>query len=416
MTCPIDEPSPATAAWLPEGAVVVLVFSLGYFVSYLYRGINISLAPSVMRDTGMDASTFGLVTSMYFLGFALAQVPAGVLLDRYGPRRTEASLLLLAAVGTLIFGAARSPALLMAARAMIGIGVSIYLAGAFKAIAGRFRPRQLPMLNGIVLSAGGLGGVLSGAPAVWIAGFADRWTVCLALAALSTLTAVALLAGPREPDDAGRRVSLSERLRGTRAVLSSRFFWRVAPFSVVSQGVFYALQSLWAGAYMQDASGLSASRAAGAITVIGLAQMVGSALVGSAARWLSGQGVGVVAFSGGCMALFMLDQIAVIAGLPVPSWLLWGVFGLVGPSGALTYAVLTEECPTAMAGRVNTTLTLLPFVAVFLFQYGIGFVVSLWPMHAGHHAAVGQRVAWSALVALQLAASLLYLSPRTRVR
>ena len=114
--------------------------------------------------------------------------------------------------------------------------------------------------------------------------------------------------------------------------------------------------------------------------------MAGSVLVGVAARWLSARGVSVVAFSGLCMAVFALDQIVLIAGLPVPGWLVWTIFGLFGPAGVLTYAILTEAFPSEMAGRVNTTLTLLLFVVIFLFQWGIGIVVSLWPAHGGHHA------------------------------
>ena len=160
---------------------------------------------------------------------------------------------------------------------------------------------------------------------------------------------------------------------------------------------------------------LDPPHAASAITIIGVAMMVGSALVGVAARWLSARGVGIVAFSGLCMAVFTLDQIVLIAGLPAPGWLVWSVFGLFGPTGALTYAILAEVFPTEMAGRVNTTLTLLLFVVVFLFQWGIGFVVSLWPVHNGHHAAIAHKVAWSVLVLLQIAASTLYLKRRMRI-
>ncbi len=393
---------------------VLALFTLGYFVSYLYRGINIGFAPSIMRETGLSAGTYGLVTSMYFLGFAVAQVPAGVLLDRYGPRRVEAALLLVAAVGTLVFGAAHGLPALMLGRLLIGIGVSICLAGAFKAVATLFPAGQLPALYGLVLAGGGFGGVISGAPAVSLLTVADRWTVSLGLALLTGLTAAALFAGTPDAAEPPRRVSFAEQLRGTWLVLTSGFFWRVAPFSVVSQGTFYATQSLWAGAYMEDVSGLDPAGAARFITLIGVAMMAGSVLVGLAARWLSARGLGVVAFSGLCMTVFTLDQIVLIAGLPVPGWLVWTVFGLFGPAGILTYAILTEAFPSEMAGRVNTTLTLLLFVAIFLFQWGIGIVVSLWPAHGSQHAAIGHRVAWGGLVLLQLATSTLYVTRRLR--
>lgn len=167
---------------------------------------------------------------------------------------------------------------------------------------------------------------------------------------------------------------------------------------------------------MEDVSGFGAAGAAGLITVIGLAQMLGSGSAGLAARWLGERGVGLVAFSGLCMAAFVLDQVLIVADVGLPAWLLWGAYGLLGPTGALTYAVVTAEFPVAMAGRVNTTLTLLLFVAVFLFQWGIGFVVSFWPVRHGHHAAIAHRAAWAILVIVEMAAASLYLSPRLRAR
>ena len=316
-------------------------------------------------------------------------------------------------MGAIVFGAAHALPGLLLGRLLIGVGVSICLAGAFKAVATHFPAAQLPALYGLVLAGGGFGGVLSGTPAVALLAVTDRWTVCVGLALLTAATAAALFVGtPDTPER--RRIGLADQLRGTRAVLASGFFWRVAPFSIVSQGTFYATQSLWAGAYMEDVSGLDPAHAAASITIVGVAMMAGSACAGVAARWASARGIGVVAFSGVCMAIFALDQMALIAGLPVPGWLVWGVFGLFGPAGALTYAVLTEVFPTEMAGRVNTTLTLLLFIAIFLFQGGIGFVVSLWPVHDGHHAAIAHRMAWSLLVLLQIAAAMPYLVRRGR--
>ncbi len=66
---------------------VFLLFSAGYFVSYVFRGVNLGFAPFITHDLGLSATDLGLLTSLYFLGFAGAQIPAGVLLDHFGARR-----------------------------------------------------------------------------------------------------------------------------------------------------------------------------------------------------------------------------------------------------------------------------------------------------------------------------------------
>src|SRR5690606_40138512 len=83
---------------------IFVLFALGYFLSYVYRGLNIGFAPFLSREMNLTASDLGLLTSFYFIGFALAQLPAGLALDRYGARRTDAALLMVAAAGTVLYG------------------------------------------------------------------------------------------------------------------------------------------------------------------------------------------------------------------------------------------------------------------------------------------------------------------------
>src|SRR5512147_1998285 len=83
-------------------------FAAGYFLSFLYRAVNAVLAPELLRDLGMGASALGLLTATYFITFASFQIPLGVLLDRFGPRRVEAFLLLVAATGAFCFARAET--------------------------------------------------------------------------------------------------------------------------------------------------------------------------------------------------------------------------------------------------------------------------------------------------------------------
>ena len=76
---------------------VFIPFACGYFLSYLYRVVNAVLAPDLVADLGIGPAELGLLTSTYFLTFAAFQLPLGVLLDRYGPRKIEAILLVFSA-------------------------------------------------------------------------------------------------------------------------------------------------------------------------------------------------------------------------------------------------------------------------------------------------------------------------------
>ncbi|QQJ98235.1 MFS transporter [Burkholderia ambifaria] len=392
-------------------ARVLALFAIGYFVSYVFRGVNLGFAPFVTHELGLSAADLGLLTSLYFLGFAGAQIPAGVLLDHFGPRRVTAGMLLFAAAGAAVFGVAHDLGTMMIGRLLIGVGVSVCLGAAFKALAQHFPVARLPLLNGLVMAVGGLGGVAVGSPLTWLLGFASWRAICGGLAVLTIIVAAAIGFGAPEAERPRHQGGLVSQFKGTWHILSSRAFWKISSFSVVTQGVFYAMQSLWVGPYLRDVAGFDAQRAAQLVSVLGFAMMAGCVGFGAAARVLELRGVSVQAFCGVGMALFVATQAAIIAHVPLPPAVLWAAYGMFGGVGILTYAVLARHFPAHLIGRANTTLTLVIFVLIFAFQIGIGAVLSHWPALDGHYPAAAHVTAWSTLLALQLASAVWYAWP-----
>jgi len=390
---------------------VFLLFSAGYFVSYVFRGVNLGFAPLITHDLGLSAADLGLLTSLYFLGFAGAQLPAGVLLDHFGSRRVTAGTLLFAAAGIWVFGAAHSIGMMMLGRLLIGVGVSVCLGAAFKALAQHFEAARLPLMNGLVMAVGGLGGVAVGSPLTWVLTFASWRAVCGALGVLTIVVALALWTLAPETRDGHRQASLGTQFKGTWHILKSPAFWKIASFSVVTQGVFYAMQSLWVGAWMRDVMGLAPRDAAAQVSILGFAMMAGCVGFGAAARGLEKRGISLYTFCGIGMALFVVTQLLIMFGAPLPTGLLWAAYGIFGGTGILSYAVLARHFPAHLIGRGNTTLTLIIFLLIFGFQIGVGGVLSLWPAAAGHYPAAAHLTAWGILVALQIASAIWYVLP-----
>src|SRR3990170_130768 len=133
--------------------VVFCPFAAGYFLSFFFRNVNAVISKDLAGEFELSPSDLGFLTSMYLLAFAAFQLPLGVLLDRYGPRRVVAALLCVAA-----------------GRALIGLGVSAGLMGAIKAFTLWFPLSRLATLNGLYLAAGGIGGLSATAPAEGLIG------------------------------------------------------------------------------------------------------------------------------------------------------------------------------------------------------------------------------------------------------
>jgi predicted MFS family arabinose efflux permease len=391
---------------------VFVLFACGYFVSYAYRGINLGFAPYLTSELGASAADLGLLTSLYFLGFAGAQIPAGIALDRYGPRRVSALLMLVTAVGAMLFGAAQSKEALMVGRLLIGIGLAACLGGAYKALAQWNDVKRLPFLNGLTVAIGGTAGVAMGSPMLWLLSVTDWRNICFGLGILTVVVAAAIwFCVPRDKEVA-HDVDFASQLKGVKQVWSSPIFWKLSGFTCITQAVFYALQSLWVAPFLRDVNGLPPSQVGFLVSMVGIAMVAGSVGFGLAARALERRGVSVRLFCGLGMLVFMLVQIAIMGRVPLPLWLLWIAYGVFGMSGLLGYAILAEHFPVTLIGRVNTSFTLLMFLLIFGCQVGIGAVLNQWPAQHGHYPVPAHLVAWGLLVALQLLAAVWYFWPR----
>lgn len=382
---------------------VFLPFALGYFLSYLYRVVNAVIAPDLVRDVGLDANQLGMLTSAYFITFAAFQLPLGILLDRFGPRRTEAALLLFAALGAAVFALAESPLGLIVGRLLIGFGVSACLMAAFKAFVTWYPAQKLPLINGCQMAAGGLGALAGSVPVEAALHVTDWRGVFLVLSGVTLVVAASIFVVVPEHKSTQSASRFGEQVTGIFKVFTSSLFWRVAPLTVMSQASFLSIQSLWSGPWLRDVAGLDRAAAANQLFFIAVAMILGFLVMGWSAEQLSRRGIQPLSVATAGMGLFMLGQTAIVAQWTVATPFIWFVFGFFGTSGIVPYAALSQRFPAALAGRLNTGMNLLVFVAAFASQWGIGAIINLWPAAGGggYHPA-GYQVAFGIMLVLQL--------------
>lgn len=404
---------------LPVGLVlcVFLPFAGGYYLSYLYRSINAVIAADLVADTGIGAADLGFLTSVYFLTFAVLQLPLGLALDRFGPRRVAALLLLLAALGALLFAYADGLPGLVLGRALIGAGVSSCLMSSFKAFALWFPPQRLPTVNGMLLAFGGLGAISATAPVELLLTITD-WRILFLGLAVATIVAAALIF-VIVPDHAegGAQQSLLEQLAGLRRVFSDAVFWRVAPLAALSAGGSQAVLGLWAGPWLRDVMGFDRSQVATHLLIAACALSVGFLLMGMLVERLARLGLRPVQLIGVAMGGFMLVMVVLASGI-LPGgvvWLLLILFGFMAPAGTVNYALLSQHFGSQLAGRANTALNLLVFVTSFLTQWSLGVVIGYWEdPSTQQYAPEGYRFALGGLAMLQALALYWFFGPGGR--
>jgi MFS family permease len=363
------------AAW-----VVILPFSAGYLMSYLFRTVNSVIAPDLMAELHLGQSGLGLITSTYLYAFAIFQLPLGVLLDRYGPRRVHALLLFVASLGSLAFAFGQGVVSLSLCRAVIGLGLSGGLMAAFKANALWLPPARVPLANSIVVAFGGLGVFAATTPADWMATHFGWRSLFYVLAAATVAVAVLVYAlSPHGTgnEGSGKKLSWGAQLRGIGPVFATSIFWRIAPMVALVTGGFIAVQTLWTARWLTDVRLLDSPAVAANLMAMAVSFSVGSLLTGFVADWTTRTGIGLKAVMVGSFIVLGAAELGLVFDAPIPSWLLVTLLGLAGSGSNLAYVTLADKFGPAMAGRAQTSLNLCLFLAAALLQSGIGWALDL---------------------------------------
>jgi MFS family permease len=379
-------------------------FAFAYLLSYVYRTVNAVISPDLSAELGISASSLGLLTSAYFLAFALTQLPAGMMLDRYGPRRVEPVLLILAGCGALAFAASDNLSSLALARALIGIGSAVCLMAPLKAIAMWYPSERQASLSGWMMVAGGAGSLLATAPLV-AALAVMSWRAIFVVLAVATFIAAALLF--LTVPDIQRQANapgFGQQWRGVRSVFRSARFWWLSPLAATGMGSFMAIQGLWSVPWLMEVDGYARAVAAQHLLAMGIAILVGYLGLGLFATRLARRGIAARhLFAAGFGLSIVALALIVLRTIPF-TYLLWSLYGFGSAVNVLSFTVLSEGFPRELTARANTALNLLMFSGSFVTQWGIGLLVDAARGALGVDTAGGLRLAFALVLAIDVLA------------
>lgn len=367
-------------------------FAAGYFVSFLLRNVNAIIAADLSAGLGLSAADLGLLTAAYFLTFASIQLPLGILLDRYGSRRVEALLLIIAGLGCVGFAIGDNLVELVVARALIGLGVSACLMASFKVLAVWYSPERLPSLNAAVMVAGGLGALAATTPLARVVDMLGWRDMFFVLAGLTTLVALAVFTTPEKPNGKSTE-SFQKQLHALADILKSSVFWTYAPMTASGLGGFVALQGLWAVPWLIDVSGETRDGAAYHMLLTTVAMVCGWLATATLVDPLRRVGVLASQFMTICNLIGLVLMICLWLGIG-DTRLIWFMRGVFYAVGNIAFADLTARFAPALAGRVNTALNFCTFMGAFGVQIGYGLLLnsltqSGWTLVKSHQFAFG---------------------------
>lgn len=386
--------------------MIFTVLIAALVLSYFFRTALAVVAPEVAASLHLDPAELGSVSAGWFVGMAAAQLPVGIALDRWGPRRTMAAGMLSAVAGAALFAVADGFPTAVLAQVLIGIGCGPIFMGGLYVLARWYPIDRFAILSAVLLTLGGLGNVLSATPLGLAAG-AIGWRAVFGLTAVATALAVLgvwTCIGDRPPGTArpsAKPETLRDALAGVGAVMRLRALWPLLPLLGVGAAVIFVLRSLWGGPYLTDEHGLDRVARGDVLGAMAVAMLFAAAGFGPiAARIGRYRPVGIVATIG------MVVPLVVLAWPGGPSLGMTTVcFCAIGLFGYSYGALMSQGrafIPDALVGRGVTVLNLATFLATGLCQAASGWIV----------AAGGYRALFATLAVAGIAALVAYLFSR----
>jgi sugar phosphate permease len=371
----------------PPLTLAFTVWGLGaalYLVGFFHRVAPAVITRELAAEFDLTAAALGNLSALYFYSYVAIQVPTGMLVDRYGPRRILTLGAAGAAAGALLFAGADAFALVGTGRLLIGASVGVAFVAMMKLSTHWFHPSRFALVAGFALGTGMVGAVSAGAPLRWLADLFGWRGVMLAAAVATAALAVAIWVLVRDdPQERGYASYLPAAHHGAPAhsmmgglarVLASRNALLICFMNGGVSGPVLTFAGLWGVPFLVTHYGLTTAAAAGLCSLMLIAWGVGGPLLGALSDRMK---VRKSLYAGGAIAATLAwFGVLLVPGLPLAVLVvLLAVAGLASGIIMIGYAWAKESAPAALAGTTGGVVNMGNMVGGMLMQPAVGWVL-----------------------------------------
>ncbi len=265
-----------------------LLAAIFFFYEFLLQNSTSVMLKPLSSTFGISATKFGLLSTFYFLAYSSVQLPAGLLLDRFGPRKLLTIAAGVCGVGTVIMASAQNFAYIEIARFVTGLGSGFAMLGALIITANWFSSKRFALMHGLTLTIGITGAAFGAAP-LGLALERYGWRHAMLILGVFGITLMLIMffvirdrppGMKRARNKHGEEINLRDLLIGSKKILSSRQTWLTAAYGALMYAPTAALM-YWLQSYMPALRGFSVEKSVWLVSIMYLGWIFGSPFFGS---------------------------------------------------------------------------------------------------------------------------------------
>jgi predicted MFS family arabinose efflux permease len=390
--------------------ILVTLYLLGFSNLFLRTSFGV-MAPELEHEMGLSPALLSTVASAFFIAYALMQIPTGMLLDRYGPRRVLSAMMLFTAVGTAFFAAGETAHTLTLGRILMGIGCSGAFTGAFYILAMWMAPGRVVTQTGALNSFAAVGNLCATAPfaaLIALIGWRESYWIFTAGVVLLTI-ALAVFVRDTPPDHPPRQVKSekpAEVLAGVREAVRQPGMGRLL-FAGLPMSAAGALSGAWGAPYLKHVHGLDDIARGSVLLLMALGGIGGHFFYGRVARRINSLKMPVLV--GGTVVLVMVAAFALLPTPPVA--LVTAMFVAISICSAyptISHAHARGLVPARLMGRGVAASNMGIMTAIAGAQFMFGWALAAFPAVDGMPPEAGYRTAFGVQAAVALAGLLIF--------
>ena len=389
--------------------IIFWILAGGYVLVYFHRLCPAVVAVDMMTDLRTGGTLLGLLGSAYFYPYAVMQLPAGLLADSWGPRRTITLFFVVAFAGSVLLGLAPSVFWAVAGRTLVGLGVSMLFVPTMKILAEWFKAGEFAFMTGILMAMGGIGSLSAATPLALLSARMG-WRLSFIAVGIFTLVLALLVwavvrdrpadfgwPSPSGPPAGGvNAIGLAE---GVRNVVGTLHFWPVAIWFFFDCAIFFSFGGLWGGPYLMHIYGMSKAQAGQVLSMLAIGMIVGSPLLSYVSNNLFHARKPVLVISSAtvlCLTAVLAFYTARIP--PLAMYLVCLGLGIFSSAVVVIgFTAAKELFPVQIAGTAVGLVNLFPFAGGALAQPFLGYMLERQGRVDGHFTLVGFQHAFLAL-------------------